>query len=122
MNNMENLLTALRERAKELNCLYQVEKALAVAGKKPCDTLGEVVKVIGPGWQYPEVCEARVRMDGDECTTSGFQETPWCLTAPIAVQGELVGDLTVCYLEARAQEDEGPFLKEEVKGNCIEST
>ena len=31
------------------------------------------------------------------------------------MQGEFVGDLTVCYLEARPQEDEGPFLKEEVK-------
>ncbi|MBU2503100.1 PEP/pyruvate-binding domain-containing protein, partial [bacterium] len=115
MDRVRDLLGALRERAKELNCLYEVEKALTVMGDKPCSTIGEVVKAIGPGWQYPEVCEARVRLDGEECATSGFQESPWMLTAPITVQGEMVGDLTVCYTEARPNEDDGPFLKEEIR-------
>ncbi len=115
MNKPDDLMAALRERAKELHCLYEVEKALSADGDKPCDVLGEVVKVIGPGWKYPEVCESRIRFDDETYTTPGFQETPWCLAAPIAVQGETVGDLTVCYLESRPTEDEGPFLKEEVR-------
>lgn len=115
MDEVQDLLGALRERAKELNCLYRVEKALTVVSGSPGSIIDEVLEAIGAGWQYPEICEARVLLDGEEWVTPGFRETPWTLSMPIAVQGEIVGDLAVCYTEARPHEDEGPFLKEEIR-------
>ncbi len=115
MSDVQDLLGALRERAKELNCLYEVEKALADVSRPVHDVLADVAAAIGPGWQYPEVCEACVTVDDDRVCTPGFAPTPWQLSAAITVQGEPVGRLLVCYRAPRPDEDEGPFLKEEVR-------
>ncbi len=68
MSDSQDLLGALRERAKELGCLYEVEKALAAGGCARNRVLAEVVEAIPPGWQYPEVCEARSRSKGQYAT------------------------------------------------------
>ena len=115
MSDVDDLLGALRERAKELNCLYEVEKALTGAGRSVAAALADVVAAIPPGWQHPEICEAAVAIEDEHVATPGWRETPWTLRAPIAVQDDVVGELRVCYVEARTAEDEGPFLKEEVR-------
>jgi C4-dicarboxylate-specific signal transduction histidine kinase len=57
----------------------------------------------------------RITIDGRNYETSGFQQTPWCRRAGIIVRGELRGQIEVCYLEARPEADDGPFLAEEDK-------
>ena len=75
------LLEALTERAKELTCLYAIEEIL----KKP-DTDIElvcegIIQAIPPGWQYPDVCVARITLEGEEYCSPGIEETPWKLSA-----------------------------------------
>ncbi len=115
MSDVHQLLGALKERAKELNCLYEVEKAVTGAGRTIPAILADVAAAIPPGWQYPEVCEAAVRVEDEDQATPGWRETPWMLRAPIRVQDDTVGELRVCYLESRPPEVEGPFLAEEVR-------
>ena len=111
MSDASDLLGALRERAKELGCLYQVEKALTVGGAGRSEVLAEVVEAIPPGWQYPEVCGASVRVEDDEARTDNYQETQWVLRAPILVQDDIVGELRVCYTEERLAEDVQPVRR-----------
>ena len=73
MSDVYDLLGSLRERAKELNCLYEVEKALADGRRDISDVLRDVVQAIPPGWQYPEICEARGRINSDTVETPGFR-------------------------------------------------
>jgi pyruvate,water dikinase len=112
---LDNLIHELRERAKELNCLYQVQELLSV----PEITIDEIcqgmIKILPPGWQYPDICQARIRYGKKSYQTPGFQESPWEQSANIAVQDEIVGNISVFYSEERPQSDEGPFLKEERK-------
>lgn len=115
MTDAGDLLNALRERAKELNCLYQVEQALTAQDVSTQQVLDDVVKALAPGWQYPEVCEAQVRLEDEVHATEGYHDSPWKLSAPICVQDEVVGELTVGYVEERPTEDEGPFLRDEVR-------
>jgi hypothetical protein len=115
MNDARDLLGALRERAKELGCLYEVEKALAAGGCARSGVLAEVVKAIPPGWQYPETCGASVRIEDDESHTENFHDSPWVLRAPILVQDDIVGELRVCYSAERPVEDDGPFLNDEIR-------
>jgi predicted nucleotidyltransferase len=110
---MDKLLVSLQERAKELNCLYEVEQVLAELDRPVAEALGAVVAAIPPGWQYPDVCRARITYSGRTFASPGFQSTPWEQTTPITVQDETVGTVSVCYLEERPREDLGPFLKEE---------
>lgn len=109
----DTLLASLQERAKELNCLYEVEQVLARLENPLDEAFQAVVDAIPPGWQYPDVCEAEIS-HGDLRFTSGeFEPTPWVLSTDIVVQDEAVGRISVWYTEERPREDIGPFLREE---------
>lgn len=111
----DGLLASLRERAKELDCLYHVEEALHVHENSVADAFREVVAVIPQGWQHPDVCKALIDYDGMVIRLTDFEQTPWVLKADIAVQDQVVGAVEVYYVEERPQEDVGPFLDEEVR-------
>jgi len=112
---VEKLLASLQERAKELNCLYEVEQVLN-RPELPLDVaFQQVVEAIPPGWQYPDVCTAQIEIGDRRYTCDGFRRTDWCQTTDVTVQDEVVGQVVVCYLEERPREDIGPFLKEEAR-------
>lgn len=112
---IDQLIHDLKERAKELNCLYRVQELLGA----PEITLDEIcqgiIKILPPGWQYPDVCQAKITYAGKTYLTPGFKESPWVQSAVILVQDETVGRISVYYTEERPASDEGPFLKEERK-------
>jgi signal transduction histidine kinase len=104
---------ALRERVKELTCLYGIAKVADRPGIQLDEFLAEIVKLLPPGWQYPEISQARVTLDGRSFSTAGFQEGPDCQGADIWVNGIKRGAIQVVYTEKMPDADEGPFLKEE---------
>lgn len=110
---IESILQALNERAKELNCLYAVDGALEDMDA-PLEDVGQrVVECLPAGWQYPDVCSARLTVDSSVFVTRDFRESTWRMQAPIDVGGNALGQVEVFYTEARPNADEGPFLKEE---------
>lgn len=109
------LLDDLRERAKELECVYRVEEHLAVESGSLTETLDRVVDALPGGWQYPEDCVALLEYEGHVCRSRPFEATPWCLKADIEVQGRVVGHVSVYYLREHPHEHDGPFLAEEVR-------
>lgn len=112
---LTGLLFALKERAKELNCLYRVEELIEEQGLTTRELLQKLVLAIPAGWRFPEVCEARIVLGDIDVRTPNYRETPWQQGASIIVQGEVIGRIYVGYLEAAAQADEGSFLVEERK-------
>jgi len=107
------LLDDLQERAKELNCIYAVEKVLSRAGAPVEFVLQEVVRVIPPGFQFPGVCRALLVYGEEEYRSEPFQPTPWRLEAPLEIQDDRLGSLSVYYMQEMPQEDVGPFLTDE---------
>ena len=57
---IDRILHDLQERAKELNCLYRVDELLGREEATLDDVLGEVIRTIPAGWQFPDVCVARI--------------------------------------------------------------
>ena len=111
--SMEEILLALQERAKELSCLYRVDEILNRPELDRDDGLREILKAIPAGWQYPHSCSAKLVLDGRVYQPPEWRITPWQMSAPIVLQGEKIGELTVTYLERFPGSDEGAFLKEE---------
>ena len=109
------LLEALTERAKELTCVYVIEEAL----NQPEATIGQVceriIRAIPPGWQFPEICVARITVEDKKYESAEFEETPWGLSADIVEQDRVVGSVGVWYTRKTPAADMGPFLKEEQK-------
>ena len=104
---------ALRERLKELNCLYGISRLVESHGDSLDAILQGIVDLLPPSWQYPEICCARLTLYDKEYTTVGFQESDWRQSAEIHVNGSHVGVMDVFYLRGMPEFDEGPFLKEE---------
>ena len=107
------MLHALQERAKELNCLYQVGELLNHSGRSLEDIFRSIIQVLPPGWQYPADCQARIIFEGTAIQAPEFLPTPWVQRASIVVQQEAVGAIEVSYRRELPRSDEGPFLKEE---------
>ena len=112
---IDRILEALQERAKELNCLYQVDERINQPDTPPDEIFRGIIQVIPPGYQYPNVCQARLVVEDTVYQPPGFQETSWVQTAAIVVQGAVLGRVEVYYTQPMPRSDEGPFLKEERK-------
>jgi DNA-binding CsgD family transcriptional regulator len=103
----------LRERMKELKCLYGVSQLLEKEGDSIDDILRGVVDLMPAAYRYPEIVSARILFRDREFTTERFKSTRWKQAAEILVGGKKAGRLEVCYLEIRPQMRRKPFLKEE---------
>ena len=104
---------ALRERVKELTCLYGIARVAERPERSLDEILLSIAELLPPAWQYPEVTQGRIMLDGQSYATSGFRDGPHKQTAEILVGGEPRGIVEVVYTEEKPKLDEGPFLREE---------
>jgi hypothetical protein len=112
-SNQDEELRALRERAKELRCLYQVSSALSQRDEPPPAVFQSVLSAIPAAWQYPEETTARIEYFGRSYALPDFVETTWRLRSPISIWRTQVGSIEVLYNCAKPAAWEGPFLQEE---------
>ena len=105
---------ALRERVKELTCLYGLAKLAARPDISLERILQGTAELIPPSWLYPEIASARIVFDGRSFSTRGFCRGFGRLSADImTANGEGLGQVEVTYSKEMPELDEGPFLKEE---------
>jgi signal transduction histidine kinase len=104
---------ALRERVKELTCLYSLAQLVEYPEVTVEAILRGIVEIVPPAWQYPEITTARISLDGRVFKTANFREGVHRQSAAILIGQKRRGSIDVVYTEARPELDEGPFLKEE---------
>ncbi|MDD1693610.1 MAG: methyl-accepting chemotaxis protein [Methanoregula sp.] len=111
----EKLVHDYGERVKEQTLFYATAKLIQDDSLPPVGILQKIVVLIPPGWQYPEVCAARIRYGEISVTSPTFRETRWIQTEEFAVKGGRHGFIDIVYLEEKPAEPggEGPFLAEE---------
>lgn len=127
----ELTVRALRERVKELNCLYSITRLAQREGLSLAELLAEVGVLVCASWQYPESARARLRIAGApegglsggpysgtdgagaEYESPGYAQGRPRQHSPILLRGERIGEVEVVYLEDKPEADEGPFLREE---------
>ncbi|NQU14336.1 MAG: helix-turn-helix transcriptional regulator [Desulfobacteraceae bacterium] len=107
------LLIALRERIKELNCLYGIARLAERHPDSIEDLLRDLVNFLPFSWQHPEITCARIVFKGETYKSKGFKVTKWRQLSRILMYNEPVGEVSIFYLEERPPADEGPFLNEE---------
>lgn len=107
------LVIALRERIKELNCLYGIGQLAERHSDSIDDLLQAIVDFLPFSWQYPKITCARIVFKNKTYKSKGFKISKWRQVTRLFMYGEPVGDITILYLEERPPADEGPFLKEE---------
>jgi hypothetical protein len=105
----------LRERIKELDCLYDISSLRYGINFSLDDVLQAVVDFIPPAIQYPEITCARIMFDRYEFKTKNFKNTKWKQSQEIKVNNERIGTLEVCYLVEKPELEEGSLLEETKK-------
>ena len=109
----QQMRASLRERVKELTCLYRMARLMERPAIRLEKVLQNIAALLPPAWQYPEVAAARIVLDGECFSTEGFSECVSKQTAPLAIKDQTRGCIEVGYSEEKPEFDEGPFLEEE---------
>ena len=109
---LEQISHRLRERIKELNCLYDISSLRAGTSFSLDDVLQEVVDFIPPATEYPEITCARIIFHHYEFTTKNFKDTKWKLSQDIKLNNERIGILEVCYLKEMPELEKVPHLNQ----------
>jgi len=109
----ERLIHDLGERVKELTLLHQAARLVQNLDRPVEEVMRDIVLLLPPAWGYPDLCAARITVDGVGYVSGQFAESPWSLTADIGQGDGKRGDITVVY---HCLPDHGrgkPFLEEE---------
>ncbi len=103
----------VRERVKELTCLYGIAQIAENAELPREQKLRRIVDLLPSAWQYPDIAVARIDMDSHTYLTPGYRDGRFRQTADIIIKGKKRGIVEVAYVEGKPELLEGPFLKEE---------
>lgn len=114
MNQYKNVsMDVLMERAKELECLYLIDEALA--GASLVDSLLKISEVVPLGFRDPKASSAVIVFEQQTFAAKPAAEKGDELQANIIVDGKLKGFIKVIYPKATFPEGESPFLPQEAK-------
>ena len=104
---------ALKERIKELNCIYNLTAIIKDRSISIEEALQKIVDIIPPAWQYPDITCARIVVGDKEYRTKNYKKTKWRLASNIIYDNKKIGSVEVYYLEEKPEAHEGPFLIDE---------
>ncbi|MHA1650750.1 MAG: PAS domain S-box protein [Candidatus Helarchaeota archaeon] len=99
--------TALRERIKELRCLYEISRLFETSNISLDALFYGILKQIPPAWQFSDKVCARIKYGEREYKTSNFKETSWKLSVSLEVRKQDI-TIEVFYIE------DLPFFIEEI--------
>ncbi len=109
MNSVE---AKLKERVKELTCLYEVTSIIVNSDYDHLEmSLEAIAYCLKRGWQFVEDTEAHLSVSGYEVQTEDYSTGGICLTADIKVFNKIEGIVTVSYPASKYTVED--FLEEE---------
>ena len=112
-SHLPELVEALKERAKELSCLYQVEEITRDGLATLEDVFVRVLRALPLGWRYSEDCQVRITHGTTIFQSPGYRPPVAVMAAQLIVTDTEVGRLEVSYALKLPELDNGPFLAEE---------
>ncbi len=104
----------LAERAKELECVYAVDRVLQNRELTLPDMMTELTKIVPLGFSCPKASRICITLWADVFQTPGFEESGLIYKAPIRIEEEAVGEIAVSY-RPELLEGECPLLQHEIQ-------
>ena len=113
--SIDNLFGSLLERAKELNCIYEVEEIIQLPDLEIKEILIKIGEVIPSAMQFPDICRVKISYQDEVILGKDFKDTNWYIGQDIKIEDNHVGWIKVFYLEKQQKANEGFFLKDEIR-------
>jgi len=110
---LKKIETDLNQRVKELNCHNEVSVLISRLDLTVDEIIQQIVELIPPSCQFPELAEAVITVNGKTFQTKSFQSTSYSVVQDVNVSGRKMGEIVVCYRDKQAL-NETVFLPEEV--------
>ncbi|MBN2536843.1 PAS domain-containing sensor histidine kinase [candidate division WOR-3 bacterium] len=104
---------ALRERVKELTCVYEIARLVEDCEQDQDGLLAGVAEQVRRAFQYPGQAVVRISIDHSEARTAAWRAGGPELAETVEVDGEARGRITVSYPDPEPSIESDPFLPEE---------
>lgn len=112
----------LKERVKELNCLYAISKVAWQAENDIHTIVSKTISILPKAMQYPELAEVKITIGKEHTTTPDFGKCKITIQSPITVDKKNYGMVRVGYHDT-IPSHKAVFLREEknlLKAVCRE--
>lgn len=103
----------LRERVKELSCLYSISSTLQNTDFDFEKDMEKIVNMIIPAFQFPEFTNVRIKLDNKVYVNKNFTESENMISSDIFVEDKKRGSVEVFYSQKSFKKDTVFFLDEE---------
>ena len=87
----------LKERVKELRCLYDLSRIALQAGNDLSTLLSKTLSIVPEAMQYPELAEVSITVNKTRYATKGFGKSRVHITSSIGVGKKKFGLIKVGY-------------------------
>ncbi len=113
----ENANYELRERIKELSCLYRIAEIMQKTDLSLKGIAKRILKVLIAALRFPDAAGACITYEEELIATKRFRKNFLTQTADIFAKSKKIGSVAVSYSEKLLDEAirEEPFLREEIK-------
>jgi two-component system, NtrC family, sensor kinase len=110
---MKDASYRLKERVKELNCLYRISREAWEAKNDINRLAGKALEIIPLAMQYPELAEIEIRIDSAKFSTNGFNKRKTSIKAMLTIDKKNYGTITIGYRAPADKKRKAGFLPEE---------
>ena len=83
LKSLDKIFGNLLERAKELNCIYEVEELLQNPDLSLNDVFINVAEKIPPAMQFPEICRVKIFYKNELLAGNDFEDSTWYIEQDI---------------------------------------
>lgn len=110
---MESTDFKLKERIKELNCLYAISKVALEADNDLSLIVSKTLQILPRAMQYSKLAEANVTVRGKEYSSDAFHKCKLTINAPLRVDRKKFGSIWIGYRDNKYRGEKVTFLAEE---------
>jgi len=112
-DEIETKTYEVNERVKELTTIYKLNNILHDEDQGRREVFQRIVDMIPSGWQFPEICGAKILLEDRAFISPLYQPSDFKQTASFELMDGKKGSIEIVYIEEKPANFEGPFLKEE---------
>jgi two-component system, NtrC family, sensor kinase len=112
-NVMKSADFKLKERVKELNCLYELSKVAWEADNDLESILSKTLVILPKAMQHQSIAEASITVNQKNYTTQAFSQCKTTIRSIIAIDKVKLGKIEVGYRQRGKQKQNVSFLQEE---------
>lgn len=113
-NTMQQADIQLKERVKELTCLYELSRIAWEADNDLPTIVNRALDILPSAMQFPSLAEAAITIDGDEFATVGYKHANVRISSPLMDGKKKRGHVSIGYRKPK-KADPPSFLAEEKK-------